>query len=79
MIINNWRGEILALAEYCCESMSLKLSQLSNRIAKDADFLDHLKGGGGCTVDKQQKVLRWFRDNMPPDQFERIVNEQSAR
>lgn len=61
----NWREEILALADVVCAAEGILRTVLSNRIAKDADFLDHLAAGGGCTTDKYFNVRQWLLDNQP--------------
>lgn len=65
MIDENWRDEVLKLADNYCTIEGIKRTVLSNRIAGDADFLDHLANGGGCTVDKLQKVSSWLSANQP--------------
>lgn len=66
MIPDNWREAILSLADAYCEKYGVKRTVLSNQIAKDADFIDHIGNGGGCTVDKCQRVLKLLR-SMQPD------------
>jgi len=65
MITSNWREEVIKKADDYCAATGLKRSVLSNRIAKDADFLDHIANGGGCTVDKLQIIMQWFKSNLP--------------
>lgn len=65
MITENWRDEVLKLADDYCAASGIKRTVLSARIASDADFLDHIANKGGCTVDKLQKIMSWLQDNAP--------------
>lgn len=65
MIDENWRDEVLELAQKYCEEQGIMLTTLGGRIVNDADFFPHLKNGGGCTADKLVQVMNWLNDNAP--------------
>lgn len=65
MLSDNWRNEVLDLAERYCKAHGIMRTTLAARIVKDADYFDHIESGGGCNVATLENVRNWFAANLP--------------
>lgn len=63
----NWREELLNMADRACVAFEIKETTLGNKIVKDADFFPNIRKGSGCGVDQYNHIITWFSSNLPKE------------
>lgn len=65
ILIENYRAELLNLAdEYCIRSGKTR-EYVAGKVVKDRRFFANFESGSGCTVETYLRLKNWLKKNMP--------------
>lgn len=61
----DFRDDLLRIARTYGEATNRSLARVSTLATNDGKFFRKIEAGSGCTVDRLNRILRWFSDNWP--------------
>jgi hypothetical protein len=63
----DYRNQIISLAETLAATRRISVARISTLCANDGKFIEKLRSGSCCSVDRYLLVKQWFFDNWPAD------------